>query len=239
MSETIYDGKFEKYLPQALASDPKMAAFAKVMADGLAEVSRLMENVLIYSRIDEIPESLVDILAHDMHVDWYDYDYPLEVKRELLKGSIKVHKKMGTKYAIEKALSALYPESKIEEWFEYGGEPGYFRIICDVTDSKVIARYKDIVREVEKYKRLSAHMDKITFRTNIKNELCSVCRVVPRISGKIQEKAVVKAEIRINIKNELKSGLIAHIKNDVWHFDGAYRFDGTKQWDAYERTEEL
>ena len=139
MTETLYDSDFVKYLPQPLTHDPKMIALAKAAAKELLEVSGAVEDVLIYSRIDELPEELIDILAYDMHVDWYDFSYPLAAKRDLLKSSVRVHKKMGTKYAVEKALSALYPESEVEEWFEYEGEPGHFHIVCDVTDSRITA----------------------------------------------------------------------------------------------------
>lgn len=171
MSETIYDSDFTKYLPQPLTHDPKMIALAKAAANEMLTVSGAVENVLIYSRIDDLPEELVDILAYDLHVDWYDYSYPLAAKRALLKSSVRVHKKMGTKYAIEKALSALYPESEVEEWFEYGGEPGHFHIVCDVTDSRITASYSDIVRAVRLYKRLSAHMDEVVYQSHIHCEI--------------------------------------------------------------------
>ena len=167
MSETIYNSDFTKYLPQPLTHDPKMIALAKAAAGELLTASGLVEEVLIYSRIDELPEELVDILAYDLHVDWYDYSYPLPAKRDLLKSSVRVHKKMGTKYAIEKALSALYPESEVEEWFEYGGQPGHFHIVCDVTNSRITASYSDIVRAVKLYKRLSAHMDEVVYQSHV------------------------------------------------------------------------
>lgn len=171
MTETIYSSDFVKYLPEPLTHDPKMVALAKAVTNELLSVSGLMNNVLIYSRIDDLPEDLVDILAYDLHIDWYDYSYPLDVKRDLLKSSMRVHKKMGTKYAIEKALSALYPDSKVEEWFEYGGEPGHFHIVCDVTNSRIIASYAEIVEAVKMYKRLSAHMDEVTYQCHVNCEI--------------------------------------------------------------------
>lgn len=171
MSETIYESDFAKYLPQALANDTKMVALARAVADELLNVSGAVENVLIYSRIDELPEELVDILAYDLHVDWYDYSYPLAAKRDLIKSSMRVHKKMGTKYAIEKALSALFPESEVEEWFQYEGEPGHFHIVCDVTKSRITANFSDIVRAVKMYKRLSAHFDEVVYQSHIHCEI--------------------------------------------------------------------
>ena len=92
----IYTVNFADYLPGALKHDPKMRAIAEAVTKEALTVSGEIENVLIYSRIDELPEELIDILAYDMHVDWYDYSFPLKVKRDILKGSVKVHKKMGT-----------------------------------------------------------------------------------------------------------------------------------------------
>lgn len=167
MSETILEADLTKYLPEALKKDPKIFALAQAAADGLLEASGLTNNVLIYSRFDELPEELVDILAYDLHVDWYDYNYPLEAKRDLVKNSVKVHKKMGTKYAIEKALGSLFPESEVEEWFQYEGQPGHFHIVLDVTNQRIVADYHAIIRAVKLYKRLSAHMDELTYQGSV------------------------------------------------------------------------
>lgn len=166
-TQDIYSVDFSEYLPTALQRDPKMKALAKAMTDQLLNVSGIIDNVLIYSRIDELPEALVDILAYDMHVDWYDYSYPVETKRELLKNSVKIHKKMGTVYAVEKALGAIFPDSAVEEWFEYGGEPHHFQIICDTTNNRIAASYREIVNAVKMYKRLSSHMDGVVYQKHI------------------------------------------------------------------------
>lgn len=163
----IYSTKFSDYLPGSLKKDPKIKALADAVTEQLLEVSNNIDLVLIYSRIDELPEDLVDILAYDMHIDWYDYSFPLEAKRDMLKNSIKVHKKMGTKYAVEKALGALYPESEVEEWFQYDGKPHHFRVICDTSKNQIQASYQDIVNAVKMYKRLSSHMEEVTYQSRI------------------------------------------------------------------------
>ena len=167
MSKTIYNADYSECLPEALKKDPKMVALANATAAALLDTSGIIDNVLIYSRFDELPEELVDILAYDLHVDWYDYNYPLEAKRDLVKNSVKVHKKMGTKYAIETALGSLFPESEVEEWFQYEGEPGHFHIVLDVTNQRITADYAAIIRAVKLYKRLSAHMDALTYQGQI------------------------------------------------------------------------
>lgn len=163
----IYDFDFSRFLPGALTHDPKMVTLAKMLAAELLTTSGQLDNVLIYSRFDELPEELVDVLAYDMHVDWYDYSYPLKVKRDLVKNSVKVHKKMGTKYAVETALGSLWPQSEIEEWFNYGGEPHHFRAVCDVTEDRITASFSQLVNAVKMYKRLSSHLESVVYQTRI------------------------------------------------------------------------
>ena len=163
----IYSVNFADYLPETLKRDPKMKALAAAVTEQMLGVSGEIDNVLIYSRIDELPEELIDILAFDMHVDWYDYSYPLAAKRDILKNSVKVHKKMGTKYAIEKGLSGLYPISEVEEWFEYEGQPHHFHIVCDVSSNRITASYREIVNAVKMYKRLSSWLDEIVYQSRI------------------------------------------------------------------------
>lgn len=163
----IFTANFADYLPDALKQDEKMRSLAAAVTQQLLEVSANVEDVLIYSRIDELPEALVDVLAYDMHIDWYDYSYPLEVKRSVLKSSVRVHKKMGTKYATEQALGAVWSQSEIEEWFQYGGEPHHFHIICDTSKESIMASYTEIVNAVKMYKRLSSHLDDVTYQSRI------------------------------------------------------------------------
>ncbi len=158
----VYSVKFSDYLPETLKRDPKMKALAAAVTEQMLSASREIDNVLIYSRIDELPEELIDILAFDMHVDWYDYTYPLSVKRDILKNSVKVHKKMGTKYAVETALRAVYENVSLSEWFEYGGKPYFFKIDIDISNIGLPeSAYADILYKIQFYKNLRSHCDAI------------------------------------------------------------------------------
>lgn len=163
----IYSVDLTRTLPISLKNDPKMIALARVISDEMLKTSKLIKNNIIYPRIDELSEDVLDILAYDLHVDWYEYDYPIDVKRAIIKDSVKVHKRLGTGYAVELALGSLHPNSEIEEWDEYGGKPFYFRIVLDTTQSRVEADYFQVVRAIEIYKRKSAHLDDLIYQCNI------------------------------------------------------------------------
>ena len=152
----IYTVNFAEYLPESLKKDPKIRAIAQAVAKEALAVSEEIKSVLIYCRIDELPEELIDILAYDMHVDWYDYSYPLDIKRDIVKSSVKVHKKMGTKYAVETALKSIYKTTTIKEWFEYGGEPYWFKVVINIGNEGIAGNtIRDIWEKIYFYKNFS------------------------------------------------------------------------------------
>ena len=158
---------FTHSLPPPLKNDPNMLAIARAVAEQLRQTAQQIRKNVIYARIDELDEQTLDVLAYDLHVDWYDYSYPVEVKRQTIKDSVKIHRKLGTKYAVETALGAVFPDSEIEEWFEYNGTPHTFRVVLDMTNSHVPADYFSIEKAVHFYKRLSAHMENMIYQCRV------------------------------------------------------------------------
>lgn len=171
MNNTIYGIDLTRALPPTLKNDEDMLALARVIGAELQETGRMIRQNIIYPRIDELPENVLDILAYDLHVDWYDFDYPIEAKRSIIKDSVKVHKRLGTVYATLTALRSVYPNSEIEEWFDYGGEPFLFRVVIDVTRAKAPAEYFQIKRAIDAYKRLTAHMESLIYQCRIDIEI--------------------------------------------------------------------
>lgn len=159
MSNDIQTADLMRTLPPSLKNDTRMMNLATVISAELRKVIGQVKQNVIYARIDELPESVLDTLAYDLHVDWYDYNHPVEAKRAVIRDSVKVHMRLGTKYAVVTALGSLYPETEVEEWFQYGGEPYYFRIILDVTHSQVIATYSQIIKAVNLYKSLRSKLE--------------------------------------------------------------------------------
>jgi phage tail P2-like protein len=165
VSNDIYSADFTRSLPPPLANDPDMKALATVIAEQMQTTANEIKLNIIYARIDELDEQTLDILAYDLHVDWYDYDYPIDVKRATIKDSVKVHRKLGTKYAVETALGNVFPGSKIQEWFEYGGDPYMFKVIIGVTATGVSAdKQAAVLERVKFYKNLRSHLEAISYK---------------------------------------------------------------------------
>lgn len=146
--------------PTALRDNAVIAALGDVTAEALSQRPDEIDRLRIYTRLDELPEELLDILAYDFKVDWWNPDYTLEEKRRVLRDSWYVHRHMGTRAAVETALKAVYRDAVILEWFEYGGQPGYFRLWTNVTHEEFIPTLRrEILRRMNYYKRLGAHLE--------------------------------------------------------------------------------
>ena len=151
-------------LPPALQKDPSAVALAEAMADLLARRRSEIEQLRIYPVIDQLDEQLLDILAYDFKVDWWDADYSLEEKRRTLKDSWRVHKMLGTKAAVETAIRAIYPRTTVQEWFEYGGEPYHFRLNINVSNETIASeKQRRVLERVNFYKSLRSHNDGVTY----------------------------------------------------------------------------
>ena len=165
----IYSVDFTRSLPTTLKDDPEINALGRAIAEQLQITARQIRQNIIYARIDELDEQTLDILAYDLHVDWYDHSYPIEVKRQTIKDSVKIHRRLGTKYAVETALGAVFPGTRVEEWFEYNGDPYTFRVIINATENGVTAAQQAAVLErVIFYKNLRSHLEAVRFKVEKK-----------------------------------------------------------------------
>ncbi len=153
-----------RVLPEALRNDEEMYALAVGIAGQLAARPSEIDAARIYTRIDELPESLLDILAYDFKIDWWDPDYSLAEKRQIFKESWAVHRILGTKAAVETTISVIYPDTQVMEWFEYGGEPFHFKLLIDATFEDVDPqKHARVIRKVDFYKNLRSVLDEVEY----------------------------------------------------------------------------
>lgn len=162
MNEQLYGLTAEnmmRTLPGLLSHDEKMQPLGMIAADAIADLTENINVVQIYTRIDELEEQALDILAVDFRADWYDYNYSLATKRAMIRDSFFVHRHLGTKDSITRALADIFPYSTLMEWFEYGGDPYHFRVILDVTNTAEHADFGLIKKKINYHKSLRSHLE--------------------------------------------------------------------------------
>ena len=164
MNNTVYEVDFLRSLPDVLKSDESINALASVIAEELNKLASDTNEAIIYARIDELSEEVLDILAYDFKVDWWDYSFSLEEKRRILKNSWNVHRRKGTKAAVERAISAIYTGTKVKEWFEYEGDPFHFKLLIDATyEGTDPVKHQKALDGVNYYKNQRSHLDGVEY----------------------------------------------------------------------------
>lgn len=167
MPHDIYTLKLEDIIPENILADENIKALTQALTPEGLSISRKISEVLILSRIDELDEKTLDLLAAQYHVDFYDLAATSDMKREAVKGSIIWHMHKGTAWAIKKALSMIGIESEFLHWKDTGDEPYTFRIRAKITGDyyrtqgkdKIIASIRRAVMESKSARSLFSGLD--------------------------------------------------------------------------------
>jgi phage tail P2-like protein len=191
------DYKIAEHLPESINKDP-VPDLARVVDMALSDINP--DLLLIYPAIDDLPEALIDHLAEQMHVDEYDDNSDLSVKRQQVKESFLLHKFKGTKYAVQRAVATVYQSAKVEEWPAYSGEPYHFRIsgiTAPIEDGAVVNK---LVRLVNAYKNTRSWLDYIEFiestTTTTKSVACIMDDENLTITSKITDEIIINTNMR-------------------------------------------
>lgn len=133
----LTDARLTDALPKTLAEQPWVQALAEASRKMRRRVMAYADRTRLFCDIDEASEEALDALAVELQTPFYKNDYPLTVKRQIVKNSTLYYIRSGTRGAVEELLADIYQGAEVEEWFEYGGEPNYFRVAIDISRTTV------------------------------------------------------------------------------------------------------
>lgn len=133
----LTDARLTDALPKTLAEQPWVQALAEASRKMRRRVMAYADRTRLFCDIDEASEEALDALAVELQTPLYKNDYPLTVKRQIVKNSMLYYIRSGTRGAVEELLADIYQGAEVEEWFEYGGEPNYFRVAIDISRTTV------------------------------------------------------------------------------------------------------
>ncbi|RII32859.1 phage tail protein I [Clostridium chromiireducens] len=143
-----------------MQQDPTTKAICAALNSKFQELGEEVKTCLIYSRIDYLSEDILDELAYQMHADWYDMSANIDIKKNLIKNALKVHRYRGTPYAVEQVVQDYFGDGTIEEWFEYGGNPYMFRVVT--TNTSVTSELANqFTMAVNSVKNMRSHLEQI------------------------------------------------------------------------------
>lgn len=132
----VTDVSLAELLPASIANDENILVVCDAMDQQLVDIAEDVEVYLPFlPNLDNIPERIIDLLAWQYHVDDYDPNADIVVKRTRIRQAIADHRIQGTPRAVKNVLDAAFGEVSyiLSEWFDHGGEPYTFRIVA-ITD---------------------------------------------------------------------------------------------------------
>lgn len=163
----LRDIQLKDIAPSSINKDETVQALCDAIDAKLREVVDATDLVLLLPRLDELPEEIVEELAWQYHVDFYDYSADIEKKRVLVRQAIAWHKRKGTPAAVEEVCAAVFKSARVYENWEYGGEPYHFqvRLIEEaVPDERVI---DNLQRAIQQTKNTRSWLDGLSFRREL------------------------------------------------------------------------
>ncbi len=120
---------------------------------------------------EKCPEHLLPHLAWALSVDNWDSTWPVERKRQVIKDSIYIHRKKGTRDAVERVVSAIRgDDTKVTEWFEDKDNlsPGDFTVDYISTGTPVDgSELNKLVPAINSAKNVRSNLTKITITSRV------------------------------------------------------------------------
>lgn len=116
----------------------------------------------LIERLEQLGKEEIELLLWEFHVEGFNESMTLEERRILIAESLITHSKKGTVGVLKELITLLFGESKIEEWFSYGGEAGKFRIktTANTSEAGVLEKFINLINET---KNERSHLDTITY----------------------------------------------------------------------------
>lgn len=168
MIKSLLDAELRDGVPRVLQKQPWVEALSRAVLDLHRQTMGFIDGSQIYTAIDTVSEAVLDALAVSWKIDWYDPEYDLEQKRRIVQTALTIRRTMGTAAAVKAQADAIYPGSTVEEWYEYGSKPGYFRLrvnIMTVEEQEKFAAMSmaEVERRLAAAKRFSSHLEEVEY----------------------------------------------------------------------------
>lgn len=121
MSTTLRSGRLIENCTPSISYDAQVQAGCSAFDQQMYEIIDATGQVVMIPNIMGLTDSkLVDILAWQFHVDFYDASKPLEFRKQLVQDSIVWHKTKGTYALVQHVLDTYWPGgATLLEWFDY------------------------------------------------------------------------------------------------------------------------
>ena len=166
MIKDVHSLSLADILPQNLMADKQLAAVAQTLDAKFQAATAATIKTLILPRLDELPEDIIDLLAWQWHVDFYEpVGMDIDTKRRLVRESVGWHHIKGTPAAVEKMIQTVYQTGIVQEWPEYDGLQYYFRVLLGESVIQT-EKLKLLLKMIDASKNTRSWLEMLIFEKN-------------------------------------------------------------------------
>lgn len=161
----LYNSNPYDLLPEALRT-PKTQAMGYAVQMAMKRLLEYADKLIVYGDLSGLPDEILDSLALELRTRYYDPKADRKIREELIKQTLEWYMHGGTKSVLREYLGTVYSDGKIEEWFEYGAAPYYFRAIVTIEESQEIKLGEGtrVVNQINALKNVRSWLDALIFR---------------------------------------------------------------------------
>ena len=154
MNKLLGETSLLELLPDNLRRDPDIIAASKAADKSFTElVAAIKRDCLTFSGVANVREEVLNELAAEMQVDFYDPTLPITARRKMVENAYLYKYLKGTPFVVKRLVEDAFGAEgvTVEEWFEYGDEAGYFRLVTysplpDINDFDNLFAAIDLVK---------------------------------------------------------------------------------------------
>lgn len=162
MSKNIYESKLIDLIPENLRGDPDLVAAAASIDKTFYVIADEVNKCIILPNIFKITDhSLLDLLAWDRNVDYYESSLSTTQKQELINNSFRQQMKKGTPSAIEDLIRVIFGDGEVVEWFSEEGLEPYTFIVRTSNESATNERAEEFLAAINSAKNKRSHLVRI------------------------------------------------------------------------------
>ena len=121
MSTVLRGSRLIDICPPSISYDMQVQSASEAFDYQMVEIIDDTGQVVFIPNIMGLTDSnLVDILAWQFHVDFYDATQSLDFRKQLVQISIEWHMRKGTVSLLQEVLDTFWPGgATLQEWYEY------------------------------------------------------------------------------------------------------------------------
>lgn len=119
-------------LPESIRNDETIIALASAVEDQVGAIATDITAALpLMPNLDNLPSRIIDLLAWQFHVDFYDATATIEARRDRVRAAIQEHRIHGTRAGAEQAVELVFGEDAVlrECWEDSLDMPYCFRVL--------------------------------------------------------------------------------------------------------------